>query len=112
MVDATGSPDGINEAVRLVRPEGKVLIKTTSFEKSLIDFAYVVVNELEIIGSRCGEIHRALDFMKTKGIDLHPLIEADYPLESFEKAFVHAMKKGSRKILIRNANGNKSQKET
>jgi len=110
VVEATGSPDGINEAVRLARPEGKVLIKTTSFEKSVIDLAYVVVNELSIIGSRCGEIQLTLDFMKKKVIDLHPLIEAVYPIQSFDKAFEHALRKGSRKILIRNENVIKGQK--
>ncbi len=101
-VDATGSPAGINEAIRLVRPEGTVVIKTTSFEKSEIDLAGVVVNELNLIGSRCGDIRLAVDFMEKKVIDLHPMIEALYPLDSFEKAFEHAMRKGSRKILIQN----------
>ncbi len=109
VVEATGSPDGINEAIALVRPEGTVVIKTTSFEKSVIDLANVVVNELHLIGSRCGDIQLALDFMKKKVIDLHPLIEAVYPLEKFEKAFAHALKKGSRKILIRNNNEIKGQ---
>ena len=64
VVEATGSPDGINEAIALVRPEGTVVIKTTSFKKSVIDLANVVVNELHLIGSRCGDIQLALNFMK------------------------------------------------
>jgi len=104
VVEATGSPDGINEAIALVRPKGTVVIKTTSFEKSVIDLARVVVSELNLIGSRCGDIQLALDYMKEKMINLHPLIESVYPLQGFEKAFLHAMKKGSRKILIRPEN--------
>ncbi len=104
VVEATGSPYGINEAVHLVRPKGTVVIKTTSFEKSVIDFSPVVVNELNLIGSRCGDIAQALDFMTRKVIDLRPMVESVYPLDDFEKAFAHAGEKGSLKVLIGNKN--------
>ena len=110
VIEATGSSDGINAAIHLVRPKGTVVIKTTSFEKSVIDFSPVVVNELNLIGSRCGDIAQALNFMESKLIDLRPMIETVYPLDDFEKAFAHASKKGSLKVLIGNNDNIKSQK--
>jgi threonine dehydrogenase-like Zn-dependent dehydrogenase len=110
VVEATGSPGGINEAISLVRPEGTIVIKTTSSEKSVIDLSAVVVNELNLIGSRCGEIAQALVFLERKVIDLRPMVEAVYPLENFEKAFERAGEKGSLKILIGNKNYEKGQK--
>jgi threonine dehydrogenase-like Zn-dependent dehydrogenase len=104
VVEASGCANGINEAICMVRPEGTVVIKTTSFEKSVIDFSAVVVNELNLIGSRCGDIAQALDFMEKKMIDFCPMIEAVYSLGDFEKAFAHAGRKGSLKILIGNKN--------
>lgn len=110
VVEATGSPGAINEAIHLVRPEGAVVIKTTSLEKSEIDLATVVVNELRLMGSRCGDIGQALDFLERKVIDLRPMVEAVYPLGDFEKAFAHAGGKGSLKILNGNKNYEKGQK--
>lgn len=110
VVEATGSSDGINAAIGLVRPKGTIVIKTTSSEKSAIDLADVVVNEVRLIGSRCGNIQQALDMMKRKVIDFNSMVEAVYPLENFETAFAHARRKGSLKILIKNANDIKSQK--
>jgi len=101
VIDATGRPDGINAALCLVRPKGTVIIKTTSSEKSVIDLADVVVREVRLIGSRCGDIKEALDFMERKRIEVGPLIEAVYPLDDFARAFAHASKSGSRKILVR-----------
>ena len=110
VVEATGTPDGINEACLLVRPQGTVVIKTTAHEKSEIDMAAVVVNELRLIGSRCGNIAQAIDFMGKKVIDFQSMVEAVYSLDNFEKAFAHASKKGSLKILIANENEIKGQK--
>jgi threonine dehydrogenase-like Zn-dependent dehydrogenase len=109
VVEATGSPHGIDEAIHLVRPKGTVVIKTTSFEKSVIDFSSVVVNELNLIGSRCGNIQQALDMMKRKVIDFQSMVEAVYPLGDFDKAFARASEKDSLKVLIGNKINIKSQ---
>jgi len=99
-VDATGSPQGINWCIPLTRPEGTVAVKTTTSEKSGIDLSAVVVNELNLMGSRCGDMALALDFLETQRVHVEPLIEAVYPFVEFEAAFSHAMKKGSRKVLL------------
>lgn len=101
VIEATGRPDGINQALLLVRSMGTVVVKTTSHEPSVIDLADLVVREVRLVGSRCGDIHQALEFMKTQKIQLSPLIEAVYPLEEFEAAFYRSQQPGSRKVLIR-----------
>lgn len=99
-VDATGNAEGINWCIPLTRPGGTVLVKTTTFEKSNIDMAPVVVNELTIKGSRCGSMSLALDVLQNHAVDVTPLIDAVYPFSRFPEAFARAMEKGSLKVLI------------
>ncbi len=99
-VDATGNAEGINWCIPLTRPGGTVLVKTTTPEKSKIDLAAVVVNELRIAGSRCGDMAFALDFLQTGAIDVTPLIDAVYPFSRFAEAFARSMEKESLKVLV------------
>ena len=99
-VDATGTAQGLDWCIPLTRPEGTVVAKTTISEKSTIDLAAVVVNELVIQGSRCGNMALALDFLDSGRIDVEPLIEAVYPFARFKEAFSHARTKGSLKVLL------------
>ena len=101
VVEATGRPEGINYALCLVRPRGVVAAKTTSRSLSQIDLAGVVVNEISIIGSRCGDFDLALSFLKNGWLDPRPLIEAIYTFSEFEKAFEHARRPGAGKILLK-----------
>lgn len=100
VVEATGSPEGINTALDLVRPEGTVIVKTTSSKASQIDFSSVVVNEIHILGSRCGDIDLSLRYLENSWVDVTPLVEKIYPLDDFKKAFKHAAQKGSLKVLF------------
>ncbi len=100
MVDATGTAHGLNWCIPLTRPEGTVVVKTTISERSMIDLATVVVNELAVQGSRCGDMAFAMDFLDNGRIDVEPLIEAVYPFARFREAFSHAMTKGSLKVLL------------
>lgn len=100
VVEATGSPDGINHALNLTRPEGTVVAKTTSHAPSLINLAKIVVDEILILGSRCGDIGLALSFLKDGLVDVGGLIEARYPFAEFEQAFAHASRKGALKVLL------------
>ena len=101
VIEATGRPDGINQALSLVCPMGTVVVKTTVHEPSVIDLADLVVREVRLAGSRCGDIRQALEFMKVKKIRLSSLVEAVYPVEEFEAAFSRSRHPGSRKVLIR-----------
>jgi len=101
VVEATGRPEGINHALSLVRPEGTLVVKTTSHEPSKIDLARVVVAEINILGSRCGDMALALDFLRNKWVKVRPLIEAIYPFAQFKEAFARARRPGAKKVLVR-----------
>lgn len=99
-VEATGSPDGISTALGLVRPEGTVAVKTTSRGSSQIDLSAVVVHEISIMGSRCGDMDLALRYLENRWVDTDQLLEKIYPFSGFMKAFRHAGQRGSLKVMI------------
>jgi threonine dehydrogenase-like Zn-dependent dehydrogenase len=101
VVEATGTPDGIGIALDLVRPEGIVVVKTTSRHPSKIDLARVVVDEIQIIGSRCGDLTLALSYLEKQLVDVKPLIESIYSFSEFDKALRQAKAPGSKKVLVR-----------
>jgi len=101
VIEATGKADGINDALKLVRPEGIIVAKTTSHEPSKIDMAKVVVDEISVIGSRCGNLNLALTFLKNKLVDPVPLIDSVYPFDKFPEAFERALAPGAKKVLVR-----------
>ncbi|MFW6284419.1 MAG: MDR/zinc-dependent alcohol dehydrogenase-like family protein [Desulfosalsimonas sp.] len=100
VVDATGAAAGIQTALCLVRPEGTVVVKTTSRNLSQINLSAVVVDEIRILGSRCGDIDLALRYLERGWVDVSALVEKIYPFYRFEQAFAHARQKGSLKILV------------
>lgn len=85
VVEATGSPDGFAEALRLVRHKGTVVLKSTYSEKITVDMSRVAVHEITIIGSRCGPFQPALELLQSGKVNF-PELEL-YPLEGFERAF-------------------------
>jgi threonine dehydrogenase-like Zn-dependent dehydrogenase len=101
VIDATGSPSGFPIAIRLVRPRGTVVLKTTVASVYEINLAPLVVDEIRVIGSRCGPFPRAIDALAKGEIDPTPLIGAIFALDRAEEAFAAAEQPGARKILIR-----------
>ena len=100
VVEATGSPEGIGVAMDLAAPEGTVVVKTTSIQASTVDLSRIVVNELKIVGSRCGDLALALSFLRNGWVDVRPLIEAVYAFDDFQEAFARAQRPGSKKVLL------------
>ncbi|MFO7930896.1 MAG: alcohol dehydrogenase catalytic domain-containing protein [Desulfosalsimonas sp.] len=100
VVEATGSPEGISTALSLVRPEGTVAVKTSSRASSQIDLSAVVVHEISIMGSRCGDMNLALRYLENRWVDTDLLLEKIYPFSDFMKAFRHAGQRGSLKVMI------------
>jgi threonine dehydrogenase-like Zn-dependent dehydrogenase len=100
VVEATGRAEGINDAILLTRPEGSIVVKTTSRLPSEVKLAPLVVNEIALIGSRCGNMAMALVFLQERLLDVKPLIEAVYPAAEFVRAFRHARQPGAKKILL------------
>lgn len=101
VIEATGQANGINDALQFVRPEGTIVMKTTSHERSQVNLAKVVVDEINMVGSRCGDTRLALSFLSNNLIDVRPLIEAIYPFEKFKEAFEHALQPGAKKVLLK-----------
>lgn len=85
VIDATGSPSGIETARQLVRKGGKIVLKSTYAGTADIDLSYFVVNEITIVGSRCGPFEPALKLLD-RGIIKLPEIEL-WELKDYEKAF-------------------------
>lgn len=100
VVEATGSEGGLAEALRIVAPRGTVVLKTTVASKLNIDLAPVVINEIRVVGSRCGDMRRAVDALAAGTVDPLPLIEARYPLERAVDALEHAGRRGALKVLL------------
>jgi threonine dehydrogenase-like Zn-dependent dehydrogenase len=101
VIDCTGSPYGVESALKIIKPRGKVIIKTTTAKKESIDLNQVVVNELTLIGSRCGPFPTAMRAIETKAVELYPLISGHFPLENGIEAIKHAAKKEVLKIILK-----------
>ncbi|HZQ34312.1 MAG TPA: alcohol dehydrogenase catalytic domain-containing protein [Dehalococcoidia bacterium] len=104
VVEATGAADGIERALALVRPRGTIVLKTTVAAPPRAPLAPIVVDEVTLIGSRCGPFARALaGFAKldTAGVRLAELIEASHPLADGLAAYQRAATRGTLKILLR-----------
>lgn len=100
VVEATGSAAGLARAVSLCAPRGKLVLKSTVAAPHAIDLAPIVIHELRVIGSRCGDLRAAIDLLARGALDPRPLIDARYPLRDAERAFAHAGRKGALKILV------------
>lgn len=100
VVEATGNPLGLERAMQLVRPRGTVVLKSTVAGKLEVDLAPLVIHEIRLVGSRCGDLHAAMKLFNDKLIDPTPLICARYPLGQAVQALEHAGRKGAMKVLI------------
>jgi threonine dehydrogenase-like Zn-dependent dehydrogenase len=101
VVDATGSPSGLPAAMQLVRPCGSIVLKTTIAARHETHLAPIVVDEIRVIGSRCGPFPRAIAALAQRELDVRPLIGAIFPLQDAVSAFHAAAQPGARKILLR-----------
>ncbi len=102
VVDASGTPEGFAVALAAVRPEGTLVVKTTLPEKPTFDLARVVVEEIRVVGSRCGPFEEALALLAGGSLDLGSLIDGRHPLERATDALRHAGSPGAIKVLIEN----------
>ncbi len=101
VVEATGNPAGFAESLRLVRPQGTLVLKSTFAEAPRLELTKLVVGEVRVVGSRCGPFAPALRLLAAGAIAVEPLIEAEYPLAEALTALEHAARPGVRKVLLR-----------
>jgi threonine dehydrogenase-like Zn-dependent dehydrogenase len=100
VVDATGSPEGLRQAVQMVRPRGTVILKSTQHGLVGVDTAPVIVNEITLVGSRCGRFEPALDLLSRGLINVHDMISGWEKLADAPRAFERAARKGAMKVLL------------
>ncbi|PZR97638.1 MAG: alcohol dehydrogenase [Candidatus Chloroheliales bacterium] len=100
VVDATGSATGFAAAVAMLRPRGTLVLKSTYAGKTEVDLSQLVVNEINLVGSRCGPFADALLLLKQGAVDVRPLISATYSLDDAELAFQHAQAAGTLKVIV------------
>jgi threonine dehydrogenase-like Zn-dependent dehydrogenase len=101
VVECTGRAEGFQAARRLVRPRGTLVLKSTYPGSTAVDLSGLVVDEIRIVGSRCGPFPAALRLLSRGLVDVTPLIEAEYPLDDGLAAFEHAARPGALKVLVR-----------
>ncbi len=105
VVEASGSADGFRMAMDYVRSRGTIVLKSTIAADSGINLAPVVVNEITVLGSRCGPFPQAIAALNEGSINLDGLISGSFPLEKAAEAFEAAQRPENLKIVLRNSGG-------
>ena len=104
VVEASGAESGFDLALDLLKPRGKLVLKSTFHGAAKWNAWRVVVDEITIVGSRCGMFAPALDLLKMNAVDVESLISDEFNLTDGVKAMQHAANKGVMKVLLSMAN--------
>lgn len=100
VVEATGTAAGLARAVAATRPRGTLVLKSTVAEQTTLDLAPVVINEISVVGSRCGRFEPALEALAQGTVDVDSLVSDTLPLQDGVAAFTRAAEKGVLKVLL------------
>jgi len=101
VVDATGSQEGLRAAIVMCEPRGTVVMKSTVHGLVPIDTAPAIVNEITLVGSRCGRFEPAVRLLASGKVRVGEMISEEFPLDRAPDAFKFAAKKGVLKVLLR-----------
>ncbi|MGE4607410.1 MAG: zinc-binding dehydrogenase, partial [Myxococcota bacterium] len=100
VVDATGSAEGLARAVDATRPRGTVVLKSTTATRTNVDLSQLVVDEIRVVGSRCGPFPPAIRALETGSIDVRSLISHRTSLDDATEALARAGDSGQLKVLL------------
>ena len=100
VVEATGSAAGLARAIAACVPRATLVLKTTIAGTHQVDLAPIVINELNVVGSRCGRIESALERLAGSGVAVEALVAARFGMDEVERAFATAAERGVRKVLV------------
>jgi threonine dehydrogenase-like Zn-dependent dehydrogenase len=100
VVDATGSSEGLRAAISMCVPRGTVIMKSTVHGLVPIDTAPAIVNEITLVGSRCGRFEPAIRLLASGKVRVDQLISEQFPLNRAPEAFSRAATKGILKVLL------------
>jgi len=100
VVDCTGSADGLETAMRLIKPRGTIVMKTTVSDKYSVNLAPLVINEVTLVGSRCGPFKPALEALADGTVSVTDMITRIFPMEQALEAFEFASRPEALKVII------------
>lgn len=101
VVEATGSNFGFTDTMKLTKSRGIVILKSTIASRENLDLTPTVVNEITLIGSRCGLFKPAIDALATGMVTVDDMIDSTFPLEKFQEAIIHAKKPDTLKVFLK-----------
>ena len=101
VVEATGSNSGFTDTMKLVKPRGTVVLKSTIASRENLDLTSTIINEITLIGSRCGLFKPAIDALATGIISVDSMVDCTFPLDKFQDAIVHAKKPDTLKVFLK-----------
>ena len=101
VVEATGSNSGFSDAMKLIKPRGTVVLKSTIASKENLDLTPTVVNEVTLIGSRCGLFKPAIDALASGIVSVDSMVDSIFPLKNFSEAIEHAKKPDTLKVFLK-----------
>ena len=105
VVEASGSASGLQTALELVKARGTIVLKSTFHGGAVpVDTTRIVVDEISLVGSRCGRFEPALALLESGKVDVEPLIAAEFKLSNGVEAFEKAFERGTLKILLTTGN--------
>jgi alcohol dehydrogenase len=100
VVEATGSPDGLRQAIQMTEPRGTVILKSTMHGEVPVNTAPAVVNEITLVGSRCGRFEPALKMLASGKVHVDDMIQDSIRLDYAPLAFERAGQPGVLKVLL------------
>ncbi len=101
VIEATGDESGLAQALKICKPTGTIVLKSTFHAQPRMDLSQLVVDELHLIGSRCGDFRKALKLLAQRKTHVLDMITKVYELEDFEAAFKKAASRTALKVLFR-----------
>ncbi|MCB2212575.1 alcohol dehydrogenase catalytic domain-containing protein [bacterium] len=100
VIEASGNPFGLQTALNSVAPEGTIVLKSTHTESFTIDPTFIAVNEIRLVGSRCGDVAAAVELIASRTVEVEDLIDDVHPLRDAELAFERAFGPDGLKVQL------------
>jgi alcohol dehydrogenase len=100
VIECSGRANGLELARSLVRPRGTLVLKSTFHGTQEVNMAPFVIDEISVVGSRCGPFEPALRLLEQRLVEVEPLVDAEYPLEQAVEAFARAVSPGALKVQL------------
>ena len=101
VIEATGSNSGFSDTMKLVKPRGTVILKSTIASRENLDLTPTIINEITLIGSRCGLFKPAIEALASGKISVNSMIDSTFSLEKFEDAIIYAKKPNTLKVFLK-----------